>query len=67
MAAIRFTNAMSNEEILNLDNLTAVERPKSQKSLLISFGKEHTHINFRTVEERDLVFEKISEAYGVKA
>ena len=63
MAAVKFVNAMGNDEVLNLDRVTAVEKPKSPKSLMIAFGKEHTHINLRSEEERDELFERICRAY----
>ncbi len=59
MLAIRFTNALNQDQILNLDSVSAVEKPNAQKSLMFYYGKEHMTINFKTIEDRDEVYDRI--------
>jgi len=66
MAAVSFISGMGAEVVLNLDNITTAEKSKSAKSINLSFGKEHTHINLQTYDERDELFEKIKKAMGVE-
>lgn len=61
MKAIRFTNAMNHEQIINLSNITGIEKSGSQSTLVFSYGKDHAHVNLKSVEERDELFEKISK------
>ncbi len=67
MKCVMFKNAMGNQIILNLSIITSVEKMNTQKSIQLSFGKEHMHINFKSFEDRDEIFEQIKEAYGVES
>lgn len=66
MKAVKFKNSMGNDKILNLERVTSVEKAGSQPALQVAFGKEHTHVNFKSIAERDEVFEKISRLFGVE-
>ena len=65
MAAVTFLSGLGAEVVLNLDNITMAEKSKSAKSINLTFGKDHTHINLQTYEERDELFDKIKKAMGV--
>jgi hypothetical protein len=67
MKSVMFKNAMGNEIILNLSIITSVEKMNTQKSIQLSFGKEHIHVNFKSFEDRDAIFEQIKEAFGVQS
>lgn len=66
MAAVKFVNAMNHETILNLDVITAIEKPSGQKTLMVTVGKDHFHITLRTAEEREELFERISKVFEVE-
>ncbi len=66
MAAVKFVNAMNHETILNLDGVTAIEKPSGQKTLLVTVGKDHFHITLRTEEDREKLFVRISRAFGLE-
>lgn len=61
MKGIKFTNSIGHEHVLNLSTISMIEKQTHQKSIVLYFGKEHMHINFKTTEERDSLFEKICD------
>lgn len=65
MNAIKVTNGFGHDQILNLDRISSIEIPSSKKALTIWFGKDHIQITFRSEEDRDEVFRRACEVYGV--
>lgn len=61
MKAIKYTNALGHEQILNLSIVSMIEKQTHQKSMSVYFGKDHVHINFKTKEDRDDLYNRICD------
>jgi type II secretory pathway component PulL len=65
MKAIKFTNSLGHEQILNLSSVSMIEKQTHQNAIVLHFAKEHMHITLKTSEERDDLFERICTELGV--